>query len=115
MVVYPDKGCVDTVKGNVVVEDVYTFYAPTAFSPDDDQINDGFKLFGNGIDESTFNIQIYNRWSEVIWESNNFNEYWNGKVKDGKIAPLGTYTWLAKFCDFNGILHEESGVVNLIQ
>lgn len=115
MVVYSDKGCVDTVKGNVVIEDVYTFYAPTAFSPDDDQINDGFKLFGNGIDENTFNIQIYDRWGEVIWESNNFNEYWNGKVKDGKIAPLGTYTWLAKFRDFNGILHEESGVVNLIR
>ncbi|GAB4451166.1 MAG: hypothetical protein Fur0028_06780 [Bacteroidales bacterium] len=115
MVVFSDKGCVDTVKGTVVVEDVYTFYAPSAFSPNDDGINDGFRLFGNGIDSATFNLQVFDRWGEVIWTSGNIEEVWNGKVKNGKVAPIGTYTWLAKFRDFNGILHEESGAVTIIQ
>ncbi len=115
LLVFSDKGCVDTVNGNVVVEDVFTFYAPSAFSPNDDGINDGFRLFGNGIDSSTFHLQIFDRWGEIIFESDNLYESWNGKVNSGKVAPIGTYTWLAKFRDFNGILHEESGAVSIIR
>lgn len=115
LVVFSEKGCIDTVKGIVIVENVYTFYAPSAFSPNDDGINDGFRLFGNGIDTTTFHLQIFDRWGEVIFESDNINKTWDGKVKNGKIAPVGTYTWLAKFRDFKGVLHEESGPVSVIR
>jgi len=115
LVVYTNKGCVDTAKGYVYVDDVFTFYAPSAFSPDGDGINEYFKVFANGIDKSTFSIKIYDRWGEIIWESNDIDKGWDGKVKNGKIAPVGTYTWLATFRDFNGILHEKSGAINLIR
>lgn len=115
LVVYSNKGCVDTAVGYVYVDDIYTFYAPTAFSPDGDGINEYFRVFGHGIDLNTFSLVIYDRWGEIIWESNNIETGWDGKVKNGKIAPVGSYTWLAKFRDINGILHEQSGVVNIIR
>ncbi|MCX7861763.1 MAG: PKD domain-containing protein, partial [Bacteroidales bacterium] len=115
LVVYTNKGCVDTATGYVHIDDIYTLYAPTAFSPDGDGINEYFKIFAHGIDKETFSIVIYDRWGEIIWESKNIEEGWDGKVKNGKIAPVGSYTWLLKCRDFNGILHEESGVVNIIR
>jgi len=115
LVVFTNKGCVDTAKGYVYVDNVYSFYAPTAFSPDGDGINEYFKVFAYGIELNTFYISIYDRWGEIIWESNDIEKGWDGKVKEGKIAPIGSYTWLAKFRDFNGVLHEKSGVVNIIR
>ncbi len=115
LIVYTNKGCVDTAWGNVVVDNVFTFFAPTAFSPNDDGFNDEFKVFGNGIVESTFSMKIFDRWGEVIWESNNLNKGWNGKVKDGKLAPVGSYTWFVQFRDENYVLHEKSGPVTIIR
>ncbi len=115
LIVYSDKRCVDTAYGKIYVEDVFTLYAPTAFSPDDDGLNDVFRLYGHGIDNSTFTLVIYDRWGEIIWESNNIEKGWDGKVKNNNLAPPGTYTWLAKFRDFNGILHEKSGAVTIIR
>ncbi len=115
LIAYTQKGCVDTAFVYVYVDDIYTFYAPTAFSPDGDGINEYFRVFGHGIDSNAFSLVIYDRWGEIIWESNNIETRWDGKVKNGKIAPVGSYTWLAKFRDINGILHEQSGVVNIIR
>ncbi len=115
LLAFTNKGCVDTAIGYVYVDDVFTFYAPSAFSPDDDGINDFFRVYGNGIDNSTFHLSIYDRWGEIIWEANDIEKAWDGKVKGGKIAPVGTYTWLVKFRDFYGILHEESGSVTIVR
>ncbi len=111
-----DKGCKDTVFLEVRIKDEYTFYAPTAFSPDGDLINDEFFVVGHGIDERNFNLIIYDRWGEVIFEADDPNAKWNGNVQ-GKSSEcqLGTYTWLCKFKDVTGVEHSEAGAVTIIR
>ncbi|NSW46515.1 MAG: gliding motility-associated C-terminal domain-containing protein, partial [Bacteroidales bacterium] len=115
LVVFTNKGCSDTVYGTVQVRDVYTFYAPTAFSPDGDGINEVFYVSGHGIKEETFKLTIYDRWGEIVFETNDIHEGWDGRIKGGKLAPIGTYTWLAKFKDVQKIAHDEYGKVTIIR
>ena len=111
-----EYGCRDTVNYTVRIKDIYTFYAPTAFSPDGDGVNDEFRVFGTGIDLDNFNLKVYDRWGEVIWETNDIYETWDGKLKEhGKVAQNGMYTWRCVFLDFTGIEHEETGPVTIIK
>jgi gliding motility-associated-like protein len=109
-----DKGCKDTVFLEVRIKDEYTFYAPTAFSPDDDNINDEFFIVGHGIDERNFKLIIYNRWGEAIFETDDTNAKWNGKSGNNE-CQLGTYTWLCIFKDIAGVEHAETGAVTIIR
>ncbi|MFH2095652.1 MAG: choice-of-anchor L domain-containing protein [Bacteroidota bacterium] len=110
------KGCRDTVYYTIQVKDEYTFYAPTAFSPDYDGINDVFRVYGHGIDQDKFLLKIYDRWGEPIFESTDMEKGWDGCAKNGRdIVKIGSYTWIAIVYDMNGIQHEETGSVTVIR
>jgi len=115
LVVFTQNKCTDTVRGIVEVRDVYTFYAPTAFSPDGDGINEVFYVTGHGIKEETFSMKIYDRWGEIVFETDDISEGWDGRIKGGKEAPVGTYTWFIKFKDEQKIAHDEYGKVTIIR
>jgi len=107
--------CSDTARKFLEVQDFFTFWAPTAFSPDNDYINDSFICKGVGIDNSTFSLKIYDRWGEIVFESNDIFQAWDGRIKDGKIGTNGVYTWIASFKDNTGKFHTYSGQVTLIR
>ena len=109
-----DKGCTDTVKNIVTVREEFTFYAPTAFSPDGDGINDVFYVKGSGIDLDNFKLKIYDRWGEIIFESEDIYEGWDGRAKNHKKVQNGVYKWHVIYLDGYGIEHEESGNVTII-
>lgn len=109
-----DKGCKDTTTYILVVNDIYTFYVPTAFTPDNDGVNDVFRVFGRNIDEKTYNLKIYDRWGEVIWQTNKLDDGWDGKAKNNKKVKPGIYIWYASFYDKLGKYHEETGKVTVI-
>jgi len=115
------KGCKDTATAIIKILEQYTFYAPTAFSPDGDKKNDFFCIFAHGIKEENFLLEIYDRWGEIIWKTNKYykdlerSEYWDGRVKGNEIAPVGTYTWRCVFTDNFNNIHEEVGVINIIR
>ncbi len=109
-----DKGCKDTTTYLLVVNDVYTFYVPTAFTPDNDGVNDLLKVFGRNIDEKTYIFSIYDRWGEVIWETTKLTDTWDGIANNHKKVKPGIYTWHAQFYDKLGKYHEESGTITVI-
>jgi len=119
--VISEHGCKDTAQATVYIEDEYTFYAPSAFSPNDDDINDLFYFRGEGIVPETFSFYIYDRWGEVIYYTNEYipetpeSTGWDGRVKERKKAPTGVYTWLVKYTDESGNNHEKAGSVTLIR
>ncbi|GAB4279415.1 MAG: hypothetical protein Kow0068_03390 [Marinilabiliales bacterium] len=116
LVVASENGCRDTVYKTIIVKDEYTFYAPTSFTPDNDGINDYFFVFGNGIDKNTFHLYIYDRWGEIIFDTQDINEGWDGRINGtNKVAPVGTYTWLVTYKDLQNIQHEEAGAVTIIR
>jgi gliding motility-associated-like protein len=109
-------GCRDTVIGKVIVEDPITFYAPTAFSPDFDGINDEFKVYATGIKEDNFLLQIYDRWGEVIFESTDIEKGWDGLTRNKQdVCEQGAYTWVCTFIDIQNNENKRTGVVILLK
>ena len=67
---------------------------PNAFTPNNDGMNDSFKILGLPVENITrFQIQIFDRWGQVIFESNNIDEGWDGTFK-GKPCPPEVYNWM---------------------
>jgi gliding motility-associated-like protein len=70
-------GCVDVATYQLKVEPIITFYLPNAFTPDGDGNNEIFKCYGLNIVD--FRMEIYTRWGELVFESNDIDLGWNGK------------------------------------
>ena len=87
-------GCSDSISIDIEVVSDVIFYAPTAFTPDDDEHNQVWSFYVEGIDNANFNLAIYNRWGEIIWETNDPHAYWDGYYNGVKVQP-GTYVWRA--------------------
>ncbi|MDO9186755.1 MAG: PKD domain-containing protein [Bacteroidia bacterium] len=83
-------GCLDSMSIGLTVNDIEVIYVPEAFTPNGDNINDVFYVVGNGLKE--FKLFIFNRWGEEIFESDDINLGWDGKVQD-KLVPQGVYTY----------------------
>lgn len=92
------------------------YYIPNSFTPDGDEHNNTFKwTFTSGFDPMDFNILIFNRWGELIFESNNSNGYWDGTYGN-TICPLGIYTYKLQFGNQkNDGKYLFTGNVNLIR
>ncbi|MGZ3903491.1 MAG: PKD domain-containing protein, partial [Bacteroidia bacterium] len=110
------NGCKDTVTVIVVVNDIFTFYAPNAFSPNEDNLNPVFKPTGEGWNLSTFQMWIFDRWGNQIFKTTDPNKGWDGKVNGrGDVAQEDTYVWKVTLDDFTGKHHIYNGVVNIIK
>ena len=95
-------GCHDHDTVLLVVEPDYAIYAPNAFSPDDDNVNDGFKIYGVGLDPNNFELMIYDRWGELIFISSNLYQEWDGTIKGTEnFAPNDVYVWKALYIPYN--------------
>jgi gliding motility-associated-like protein len=94
------NGCVDTACVTVYVDETCgEVFVPSAFSPNNDGNNDCLKAYGNCIKDIVF--RVYSRWGEVIFESTNKNECWDGKYK-GKDLNTGVYVFTVNAKLFNG-------------
>ncbi|QNF35001.1 gliding motility-associated C-terminal domain-containing protein [Adhaeribacter swui] len=90
----------------------FSAYIPTAFSPNNDGLNDIFEVKGRFI--QAVKLKIYNRWGQVIFESKSPNEGWNGKI-NGQDAPVGTYIYTLVAQDLNGNTIQRKGSVTLVK
>lgn len=88
-------GCSDSIMYTMTVIEDIIFYAPNAFTPDGDQHNQTWKPIINGIDIYAFELLIYNRWGELIWENHDPSQGWDGTY-NGKLVPAGAYSWVAR-------------------
>jgi gliding motility-associated-like protein len=115
LVVKSDKGCIDTIVRPIVVGEDYGVYVPNAFTPNDDGLNDVFQPKGFGIVK--YELQIFDRWGEKVFQTKNFEEGWNGKFQNrgGNVVEEGSYTWLINVTSVFGKAHELKGHVTLIK
>jgi len=111
--VYNDFGCFDTFTIPVIVEG-HLFYAPNSFTPNNDGLNDVFKPSVIGSKDYIF--KIYNRWGEVVFETDNTLEGWDGSMNNGNYyAPNGVYSYQIVVRDLIEYPHEYNGHVTLIR
>lgn len=112
--VVSQNGCWAVDSEFVVIEPDYSFYAPNAFTPNGDNLNDFFFTYGEGIDNSTFEMYIFDRWGNLIFTSKDMNKGWDGTRNGGPLSQIDTYVWQVRFKDNQGNAHKYMGHVNLI-
>jgi PKD repeat protein len=105
-------GCTNTAAGQVSVSGS-VFYAPTAFTPDGDGLNDVWIPVVLGV--SAYRLRIVNRWGEIVWETLDSLTPWLGeKGNESKhFCPNGLYIWEAVWIDQIGYPRTKSGSVYL--
>ena len=109
-----DEGCRDSILVSIDILPEYIFFAPSSFTPNGDGINDMF--FGKGFGIKKFEMFIYNRWGDLIWETRDQYEGWSGYANDGdREAQQGVYVYLVSIVDIYDVTHKVVGKVVLIR
>jgi gliding motility-associated-like protein len=92
-------GCIDSTVNRIVVEEKLLFFVPNTFTPNGDEYNNSFKpIMASGVDPKSYNLSIFNRWGQLIFESNDFNIGWDGDYGAGKgVLETQTYTYKIRF------------------
>ena len=126
LIVIDALGCRDTTFKQLWIADEYWMYIPNSFTPDHDGVNDVFCLAHHGIREATFHFNIYDRFSNLVFVTENISELecflnsnengWDGKhYKTGNDLPMGTYVYEVYFQDFEGWKHQDMGNLFIIR
>jgi gliding motility-associated-like protein len=106
-------GCTDTIKKVVeIFKEVY-LYVPNTFTPDGDRFNNTFKASTIGIIE--LETEIYNRWGDLIFESDDVRFEWDGRHRSGKTMPQGVYNYKINYVTVQGERIQKNGHIVLLK
>ncbi len=111
--VIDDNGCsaMDSIT-ITVTSPCAKIYIPTSFSPNGDGMNDLQCVMGDCI--ATLDFTIFNRWGEVVFQTADFTQCWDGMFR-GKLVQTGVYVYKLKATLDNGDKIEESGNINVVR
>lgn len=117
-VIIDKHNCFDSDTINITVENPQTkLFMPNAFTPNNDGENDSFKPVGYNPFITRYIIRIFNRWGQLLYESSNPTEGWDG-TNNGEPCPVASYTYSlsykAETCNSNR-QESFSGIVTLIR
>jgi gliding motility-associated-like protein len=109
--------CADTAYGYVNIDPLLVVYVPNTFTPGINGINDTFYPQGEGIEEESYDMFIYDRWGKLVWRTGNFYKRWNGThMSSLEPVPVGVYTWLIRFREFaDNDRYELKGIVHVVR
>lgn len=88
-------------------------FVPTAFTPNDDGLNDVFRPLGVGIKQIEF-FRVYNRWGQLVFSTTINGRGWDGRIS-GKMQSTNTYVWIVKGIDYLDKPFFAKGTVTLIK
>ena len=130
MLVAMNQGmCPDSAYQVIKIQDEILVYVPNTFTPDGDETNGYFyPVITTIIKPNTYSFKIFDRWGEIVFESNDPNEKWDGTyyknklyqsgliTKQDEIAQDGTYIWKLQFTiKESGDVFNKIGHVNLLK
>ena len=121
LIVMDTNACVDSITKIIIVRDLFTFYIPNTFTPNGDGINDFFSPKGTNVDASMFEMYIYSRWGNLLFETKNWNgessDPWDGTFQHNgnqdKVQE-GIYVYKIIVKEMAGPEHEYSGTILVI-
>ena len=93
LAIVDDFGCVND--DTVYVRPYYPLYVPNTFTPNDDGINDVFRVSGQPV--TGFHMVIFDRWGMKVFESFDLQTPWIGDAGSGYYAPNDVYNWVVEF------------------
>ena len=107
-------GCSDTTFRSVIIEPDYVLYIPNSFTPNDDDVNDTFGAKGSFIRD--YEMTIYDRWGNVMYETKDINMPWNGGIKgSAKLAEEAVYVYIIKIKATNKKNYFYKGAVTVVR
>ena len=110
------SGCTDSTTADVCILPDWMLYIPNCFTPDDNGVNDIFMPIGLGIDEDHFEMWIFDRWGNLVFQTEDFHKGWNGRAMNGnEIVQVDTYVYKINCQDEFGGLHNYIGKVSVIK
>jgi len=104
-------GCYDSVEFNIEVQGLPE--TANVFSPNSDNVNDEFTF--NEYAMESVDVQIFNRWGQMVYTWVGENKSWNGKGIDGSNLPEGVYFFVFKGDGVDGHYYEEKGSITLLR
>ncbi|MCB0704846.1 MAG: PKD domain-containing protein [Saprospiraceae bacterium] len=109
-------GCLDTLTRRVDVVPEIRYFLPTAFSPNYDDVNDFFGPNGIFLGITNYQMEIWNRWGERVFQSTDIGEMWDGR-KNGsdRISPSGVYSCIVRFTGPRGKPYEFQTYLTLLR
>ena len=111
LMVADSNQCIDSVIHRITMYYDFVLHVPTAFTPNDDGVNDLFAPKGLYMEKyKSYEFYIYNQWGERIFESTDITEGWTGAD-----FPSEVYSWLLIITDELGEVRKENGLVTLIK
>ena len=106
-------GCSATTLGEVTVNGTL-FYAPTAFTPDQDGLNDVWLPQVTGVTD--YALQIFDRWGEQVWSTDDPTLPWLGQFQNGgHFVPNGVYHWTVRLEDQSRFPRSYRGTVTMMR
>ena len=87
--------CSDSTRKTLTVLDFCLIEVPTAFTPNNDGLNDYFRPH-NAIKADNYDFRVFNRWGQLVFFSNNWRDQWDGRV-NGAIQTTGVYVWMLSY------------------
>jgi hypothetical protein len=115
-VITGDFGCKTITRNQFIIREVVRLFLPNAFIPESENEGDSriFRAYGTGI--SKFNLRIFDRWGIQLFESNQLEEAWNGKLNNnGALQPTGLYAVRIVYTGVDGITQTKNASVMLIR
>lgn len=115
LIVTNAQGCKDTVTKTIELYDEILVFAPNAFTPDGDEFNNGWGIVVSGADLLSFQLLIFDRWGEIVFESFDNSVFWDGTYH-GKLVQDGIYTWTLSLKELrNDDKHEYRGHITIVR
>lgn len=98
-------------------KDQFSFYIPNSFSPNGDGDNDLWRPIGNAVDLTEYLLEIYSRNGELIFQTKDFHQGWNGSVNGGDYyVPSGVYIYRMYYKSFvSEVFENVTGTITVVR
>ncbi len=112
-------GCTAVDRLQLEVRKERPLYAPTAFTPNGDRLNERWTLFGPPVLARINYVRIFDRWGNQVFENadmvpNDLMGGWDGTFR-GKEMNSGVYAWVAEVLYIDGVTVQVNGDINLLR
>ncbi|MFT4903025.1 MAG: hypothetical protein ACI84S_000730 [Thalassomonas sp.] len=118
-----DSGCVNAITQTIFINEAFSCFIPSSFTPNNDLFNDHFLPITRGVKE--YKLSIYNRLGNRVFETSKFtdtycmfgcDEAWDGKANNSdEYVIAGLYTYSINIIDFNGKERSFQGTITVIR
>lgn len=109
-------GCKDSTQSEVRITPDFMIYIPNAFTPDANGLNDGFRVYGQGIKKEGFALRIFNRWGEQVFATFDPDGAWYGDYNgNGQPIEPGVYVYTVLLKNIHNKVKSYKGQVTVLR